>query len=605
MKFRSRMILAYTLVAFLVSLALGVVVGQNSLRYETESQKRNLLISAKSYVSQMEECLGRMDAIMQYILSNASMLDSITLLAQTPEETVSVYKREAESTIRVGISTSYIMKNSYRTVFFNEKSFLASSAIYTPDAAKEMPSSRLNTDFRLEDIPYLDDVTEASGKPVIVTAHLDTWGDRSNVSVFSLVKALRGEDMGFLEVENRMDSLELLEKSDEDIRFLLIVNGGSLLYASDKDYGEELTDKEHKIFKDLEEDTVLTESGDIYAKASSKQFDLTVLAYKQESLLEGGKRRIFIFSFFAAMAVFGTSLIFIIIFSNILTRPMKRLQKVVESTNIENLQDNWSLEEAGASDEFQELIHSFQTMTARLNTAMQNEKKAAMLQLQAQFDTLQTQVNPHFVYNVLNIISSHAVMDNDEVICEMCGSLGNMLRYSTNNKERYAPVEKEIEYLNSYFYLLKARYEDRLEVSMDIDRRIGKEIIPKMTLQQLVENSVKHGFHDTDVQMHISLTGKVLDDGWIIEVRDNGSGIRQEALEEIYEKLSEVRKEILERAMPVEMEIGEMGIANTYARCLLLYFEDLIFEIKNLSDEKGFVVTVGCKNMQRTGNPPE
>lgn len=592
------MILAYATVALLVSLVLGIVVGQNSLRYETNSQKNNLLISAKSYVTQMDETLGRMDAIMQYILSDAAMLESITLLASAPEENTPIlYVRNAESAIRVGISTSYIMKNSYRTVFFNEDSFLASSVIYTPDAAKYVPNQRLNYDFRLEDIPYLEEVSAAQGKSVIVPAHMDPWGENGSVSVFSLAKELRGEGMGFLEVENRMDSLDLLEKSDPDIHFLLIVNGGDLLYASDESYLKELKDSDRKMLKNLQEGTVLTENGDIYAKASSKDFDLTVLAYKQRSFLEGGRRRIFLLAFLAAMVVFGVSLVFIIFWSSILTIPMKRLQEVVENTNIENLQDHQRLEETGGPDEFQELIHSFQTMTARLNTALQNEKRAAMLQLQAQFDTLQTQVNPHFIYNVLNIISSHAVMDNDEVICEMCGSLGNMLRYSTNNKERYAPVEKELEYLNSYFYLLKARYENRLEVSIDIDKRIGKQIIPKMTLQQLVENCVKHGFHDTDGCMHISVTGKVLDDRWIIRIQDNGSGIPQQTLSKIWENLSEVREEILERSMPVEMEIGGMGIANTYARCLLLYHEDFIFEMENVSDGQGFVVTVGQKRM--------
>lgn len=598
MKFRSRMIFAYATVVLLLSLALGIAIGQNSLRYENDSQKNNLLISARSYVNQMDENLGRMDAIMQYILSNADMLESITLLAKDPDENVPVmYIRNAESAIRVGISTSYIMKNSYRTVFFNQNLFLASSAIHTPDASKYVPSQRLNSDFRLEDIPYLDAVIAAEGKSVIVPGHRDMWGENSNVPVFSLAKALRGEGMGFLEVENRLESLDLLEKSDPDIQFVILVNGEEVLYTSDKNSDGKLTESDRKIFDSLLEGTVLTENGDIFAKASSENFDLTVFAYKRGSFLEGGRKRIFILSFLAAMSVFGISLVFIIFLSNVLTRPMKSLQKVVESTNIENLQDNRRLEETSGPDEFQELIHSFQTMTVRLDKALQNEKRAAMLQLQAQFDTLQTQVNPHFIYNVLNIISSHAVMDNDEVICEMCGSLGNMLRYSTNNKERYAPVEKELEYLNSYFYLLKARYENRLEVSMEIDRRIQKQIIPKMTLQQIVENCVTHGFHNTKDFMHISVTGKVLEDRWIIQIRDNGSGIDLQTLKKIRDNLSEIREEILERSMPVEMEIGGMGIVNTYARCLLLYFEDLIFEMENVQDGQGVIVTVGQKKI--------
>ena len=265
----------------------------------------------------------------------------------------------------------------------------------------------------------------------------------------------------------------------------------------------------------------------------------------------------------------------------------------MENTNIENLQDNQLLEHTETLDEFQELIYAFQAMMIRLDEALKSEKQAAKLQLQAQFDTLQAQVNPHFIYNVLNTISSRAVLDNDEAICEMCGSLGTMLRYSTNNKERYASVEKELGYLDSYFYLLKARHENWLEVQVDVDQRVRKQMIPKMTLQQLVENSVKHGFKSGDSGRRISVTGVVLKDRWIIRVEDNGCGVPGQTLRKLQERLKEVRKDIWERGKSAEMEIGGMGLANTYARCLLLYFESFIFEMENVPDGKGFAVTVG------------
>lgn len=595
MKFRTKMILAYATIALLASLGLGIIVGKTSLRYERDSQKNNLLVSAKSCVSQMDEMLGRMDAIMSYILSDADMLESITMLAQDEgQESASRYVREAGSAVRIGMTTVYIMENSYRTVFFNQNSFLASSAVRTIDDP-DPSSQRLNVDFRLEDIGYLDAASAAEGKSVIVTEHEDPWGAYDSVQVFSLMKALRGRNMGFLEVENRMEDLEHLERSDPDIRFLILVNGDELLYASEAGYGTALADSDRRVLESLQTNTVDEGNERIFAKAVSENYDLAVLAYKPESLLAEGQRHIFLISFLMALAVFGISLLMIIFWSDILTRPVRRLQEVVENTNIENLQEDRRLEADSGPDEFKELMNSFQSMTTRLDKALQNEKRAAMLQLQAQFDMLQTQVNPHFIYNVLNIISSRAVMDNDEVICEMCGSLGNMLRYSTNNKERYAPVEKELEYLNSYFYLLKNRYENRLEVSIDVDGRIGKQTIPKLTLQQIAENSIKHGFSRTKGRMRLSIVGRVQDGCWTIRVQDSGPGAAQEKIEELRSRLQEVRRDILERAKPAEMEIGGMGIANTYARCLLLYSEDLIFEMENVADGHGFAVTVGSR----------
>ena len=601
MKFRSKMVLAYTTVALLVSLILGIAVARISLQYEMNSQKNNLRVTAKSYVAQMDERLSRMDAIMKYILSDTVMLESITWLAENQYGDIpNSYVLDAKSNLGTGLTTEYIMKNSYRTVFFNQASFLASSATYTTGAGV-LPKQRLISEFEVEEIPYLEPVSEADGESVIVISHPDYWGANDNIPVYSMMKALRGDGMGFLEVENRMDSLKTLETSDPDIEFLLIVNGGEILYSSNGKYGTELSAEDRERLKNQQENQVLTENGSIYTKASSRDFDLTVLAYKKNVLLEKERGQLFSISFAATLVTFGISLMMVIFWAGILSRPIRQLQETVENTNIENLQDNQHLKVPGVLDEFQGLIRSYQAMMARLDEALQNEKRAAKLQLQAQFDTLQAQVNPHFIYNVLNTISSRAILDNDEAICEMCGSLGTMLRYSTNNKERYASVEKELEYLDSYFYLLKARHENSLEVSIDVDREIRRQSIPKMTLQQLVENCVKHGFRNMDAGRQISVMGKVLADRWTIRVQDNGCGVPEEKLLELQKRLEEARKDILERAKPAQMEIGGMGIVNTYARCLLLYFEDCIFEMENVTDGGGFAVTVGQKKPKTAG----
>lgn len=458
-----------------------------------------------------------------------------------------------------------------------------------------MPTQRIISEFLVEDIPYLEPVSAAAGESVIVSVHPDYWSSNDTVLVYSLMKALRGEGMGFLEVESRVDSLQSLELSDPDIHFLVVANGGELLYASEKGYGTELSESDCERIKELQDDMVLTDKGMIYTKSASSEFDLTVLAYKKNYLLEKEMWRLFSIAALATLAIFGISLAMIVFWAGVLTRPVKRLQETVENTNIENLQDHQRLEEDGYTDEFQELIRAYQAMMARLDKALQKEKQAAMLQLQAQFDTLQAQVNPHFIYNVLNTISSRAVLDNDETICEMCGCLGNILRYSTNNKERYASVEKELEYLDSYFYLLKARYGNRLEVVIDVEEEIRKRIIPKMTLQQLVENCVKHSSRNMDRTIRILLMGRKREGSWTIRVEDNGPGISEPDLLDLRGRLEEIRRGILERGIPAEMEIGGMGIVNTYARCLLLYSEDLLFEMENVPHGQGFCVTVGQK----------
>ena len=78
-----------------------------------------------------------------------------------------------------------------------------------------------------------------------------------------------------------------------------------------------------------------------------------------------------------------------------------------------------------------------------------------------------------------------------------------------------------------------------------------------------------------------------------LKVQDNGSGVSEAKLQELRKKLEEVRRDILERMMPAEMEIGGMGMVNTYARCLLLYRDDFIFEMENDPENGGFAVNIG------------
>ena len=232
MKFRVRMILAYSTVAVLVSLVLGLLMYRSGDRYERNTQRNSLEVSARSYVTQMDDRLGRMDAILYYILSDPSMLESMTLLGRASDGNIpGNFLMQAKNTMEVGISTEYIMRNSYRSVYFNEDGFFASSAVR--QSGYDALNQRLIEDYALEEVDYLDPVIEGDGHSVIVGPHTDFWGAYGSVQVYSMMKAPRGNHLGFLEVENRIDSLKSLASSDPDIRFAILVNDNELLYASD------------------------------------------------------------------------------------------------------------------------------------------------------------------------------------------------------------------------------------------------------------------------------------------------------------------------------------------------------------------------------------
>ena len=108
-----------------------------------------------------------------------------------------------------------------------------------------------------------------------------------------------------------------------------------------------------------------------------------------------------------------------------------------------------------------------------------------------------------------------------------------MLRYATNTKEKYATVRDEIQYLDQYLHLLKYRYDYRLSYSINIDERLYGKILPKIILQQIVENAVVHGYAQSDDRIEIEVTGAVDEDRWYLKIHDSGCGISGEKQQEL------------------------------------------------------------------------
>ena len=566
MKYRTKLFLGYLIVALLLSLALGIVVYKISLNYETEQQENSLVVSSEQLVLQMEDRLNRMDAIIYYILSDQDMLDSIATLGMVTEKYIpSSYILNAKKTLYTGINSDYIYNNSYRTVFYNQCNYAISS--YNIDDGNTMAP-----DFVINQIKHNEKADLAKGKTVMIGAHDDVFGRENSVPVYSVMKAVQGFQMGYIEIENTIDSLKSLDIADADAQFIILTDDTYLLYSSDADGLEK---NNLYALKNLNENEIKNMNGTLFSKKTSSQYGFSVITYVQEFNKSAGRLALVVTALTGGFLSFALCFTLLMLFSYILGKPIREFRKTIEKTSLDNLGVQ-KIQTSSHLDEIKMLTDSYISMTEKLNKAIKNEKRSLMLQMQAQFDTLQAQINPHFLYNVLNTISSRGIEDNDDMICEMCGALASLVRYSTNNKERYAHVSQEIQYLENYLYLLKARYGDKILVHMDVDEDVQDQLLPKMTLHQFVENVFAHGYSHSDRQMAVTLTGKMYEDRWEICVRDNGE---------------EIRRKILENSGSLEMEIGGMGLINTYARCLLLYNENLIFSVNNLS--QGVEIKIG------------
>jgi two-component system sensor histidine kinase YesM len=246
-----------------------------------------------------------------------------------------------------------------------------------------------------------------------------------------------------------------------------------------------------------------------------------------------------------------------------------------------------------SNDEFTMLYETYNKLLKRLKTAIDQEKEASLLHLQAEFNTLQTQINPHFIYNILNVISHRGVLNGDETICTICEKIASMLRYSSGTSRRMVTIREELDYVQHYLYLLKTRFRQKLDYHVQADLPGLKQMIPKITLQPIIENSINHGRKEEGGIMDISIRGWTDDERWYIEVADNGPGFSPGKKADLEQKMENIRNQIRAGNWNPGLDIGGMGLLSIYARFFIMFGDGAIFLLSNGAGG-GAVVTIGA-----------
>lgn len=156
-----------------------------------------------------------------------------------------------------------------------------------------------------------------------------------------------------------------------------------------------------------------------------------------------------------------------------------------------------------------------------------------------EYKMLQSQINPHFLYNTLDSIRSEALKYKENEIASMIEKLSRFFRYSISSTGNFVKISEELNHINDYYYIQKFRFEERLNMEIKLDEEGLKECyIPKMTLQPLIENAITHGLEKKLtpglIVIHIFGTKEKV----YIQIEDNGVGIEADLLKNINERLA-------------------------------------------------------------------
>ena len=266
-----------------------------------------------------------------------------------------------------------------------------------------------------------------------------------------------------------------------------------------------------------------------------------------------------------AAVIWLLSLLLIYPFLLLITSPLKRLSLQMAKTGEG---DFTTRIHEGGSREICELSNSFNSMVKHIYKLIRKTYVAELNAKDARLAALEAQINPHFLYNTLQAISTEALLNDQMKIHRMITSLASNLRYTIKGSV-LVPLSAEMEYVKNYIFLQKMRNEDLFEFHADIDEAAKNCMIPKISIQTLIENSIIHGRNQNDFRIHITLTVKKQADTIVITEEDDGCGIPEDQLEAI------------QHSFEIQKTTGQdgIGLANLYNRLQILYEKPTNFKI--------------------------
>lgn len=276
-------------------------------------------------------------------------------------------------------------------------------------------------------------------------------------------------------------------------------------------------------------------------------------------------------------ALVGVAMLVALWLSYGISRPlttMARAMKLVERGEFSGALEMMPKVRTGHS-EVGYVTRIFESMTNRLRYLIETEFETNLRRKNAEYKALLLQINPHFFNNTLEIIGGLAAMKRNDMVIDATEALGQMMRYSLNLNSDLVNVKEELNYIRDYLFILKLRYEDRLEVIIDEDERTKELLIAKFLLQPIVENAVKYSLEKGGIAK-ISISVRLLEEQLTLKVTDNGIGMKQSFVNDLMTELkSNASVDIL------NSEGQSIGLRNVLSRCRLYYGEKISVEIES------------------------
>lgn len=369
-------------------------------------------------------------------------------------------------------------------------------------------------------------------------------------------------DLNYSAISELCDQNSIGEKS-----YIYILNqDGTIVYHPQQQqlYNELQTENIDLVLDaDAEGEPVISGSGNdskVYTFAKSEKTGWTVVGcMNMNELTRSSRQGQFIYVMTAIILI-----IIALLFSNHISRAISQpIQKLRDSmAKVQEGDFSATVMEAPEQNEIGSLTRSFNVMIRRIEELMEQNRIEQEQKRKSELKALQSQINPHFLYNTLDSIIWMAEGKKNEEVVLMTSSLAKFLRQSISNEDQQVSIGQEVEYARSYLTIQKMRYKNKLEYEIYLEASIKSCQIVKLVLQPIIENAIYHGIKYKKGMGMLTVRGYEKNDCVVLEVADNGVGMDEETLEHIFERHK------------VNYRSNGVGVYNVQQRLKLYYGND-------------------------------
>ncbi len=518
---RSKLTLIYALTIITPFLILAFALpyyAQQMLAKDTEQLTEGTLHALASNIETYLDDLERLTAS-PYL--NDNVIQALKITADNLYDNASAYTK---------LQTDRALKGTLPNYLINTRRDILSTIIVTLNGKAYMTNKNNNVEL-VDDFPFQQEdwyvkALEKDGKVAFISPHSQNYlNHATDLQVFSVSRLIKNPESGQpLAVIMADADTHVLEKITKNIQFnvssvvAILDDHQNIIYAN-----KPLTDSMRQLLK--EDHAAKQDSNDYVTVTETIQpanWKMTVFLSNKE--LQQKVRWIYLLAILLSIGGLAVTFIVFQYFSEWIVKPVKLMNDVMNKVKKGNLQARYSNK---GNDELSLLGHSLNNMITQLDDLINREYKAILAQRDAEYRALQSQIQPHFLYNTLSGFIGLNRIGEKQQLEDAIISLSGMLRYILEDNQ-WSDLKQEFLFLSKYAMLQQIRFQEKLRIDIDYDEAIGDFRIPKLLFQPILENAIIHGIEPDDKQNLITINANLVYSGensYIrVTIQDDGVG---------------------------------------------------------------------------------